>query len=324
MRRLAAILALLGVVLASGCSHTKDRVYFLDSVANEERPATYLGIPLEDGQLVLTEAPGAYSFLFSLGTEIYSNFTHAGIIGMENGKPYVYEMTGEYDPFSFSDVPADGIVGECRRRPFMEYVRGNLYVEVFDPPAGVDRKQVADWVRKQFADQPAFDAYFVWEEDGNHDKLFCTEFVQLALEAGGGPPVQLRRVRQNASLQRLLEWNSVTRDWGLPAGVFADPQRSVAALGQFPTKTAAATYFAAKAEVHRRFTPDQTLGNVFRMKSMADIALRDTVVYYLRTAVALFENRRRPPSADEIHSKIVELATDIFGVAPPEASGDAG
>ncbi len=311
---------ILSVAALSGCTSVKERTYFLGSVEDEAHPATYLGMPLQSGQVVLSEAPGAYSFLFSIGTERYSNFTHGGLLVMEDGKPFVYEMTGEYK-VGFHDAPTDGIEGFCRRLPFMDYVRGNLYVEVFDPPEGVDSKKVTDWVLKQYRDQPEFDAYFNWNE---HGALFCNEFVQLALEAGGGPPVQLRQVRQNPSLQRLLVWAKVENEWGLPAGTFADPGRSVTALGQFSSRTAASCYFAAKEEIHRRFGPEQVLGNIFVMTSLSDIVLRQEIVFFLREAVLLFAEERRQPSLETVRGAVVELAERLFGVGTTNPASDAG
>jgi hypothetical protein len=318
--RLSIAAVLLGLVALSGCTSVKERTYFLGSVEDDAHPPTYLGMPLQSGQVVLSEAPGAYSFLFSIGTERYSNFTHGGILVMEEGKPFVYEMTGEYK-VGFHDAPTDGIEGYCRKLPFMDYVRGNLYVEVFDPPEGVDSSQVTTWVQTQYRDQPEFDAYFNWND---HEALFCNEFVQLALEAGGGAPVELRQVRQNPSLQRMLVWAKVENEWGLTAGTFADPDRSVTALGQFSSRTAATCYFAAKEEIHRRFGPDQVLGNIFVMTSLSDIVLRQEIVFFLREAVLLFAEKKRKPSSEAIRAAIAELAERLFGVGTLDPASQAG
>ncbi|MBL4850318.1 MAG: hypothetical protein JKY65_32780 [Planctomycetes bacterium] len=312
MNRTLLYLALIASL--SGCgSVVQERLYFQGSEIDEEHPATYLGLPLTSGQIVLGEAPGAYSFLFGLGLETYVNFTHAAILIMEEGKAYVYEMTGEYDGIGLEDTPTDGIRGFCRRLTLEEYAHGNLYVEVYDLPPNVDAKKVIAYTQDVYERQPEFDAYLDYSE---HEKLFCTEFVALALEAGGHEPFKLVPIRQHPDYQRLLTWFKVERKLGLPAASFADESRWRASLGQLPCRTSAYSYFAAKAEVSRRFTADQKLGNVFRMEGIADIRLRDEILMFLNRSLRLFPitPQRRLP-LDEIQAKVRALADEMFGSA---------
>jgi hypothetical protein len=321
----SAVAALALALLTTGCSSTvyDARLHFIDSREAEGRPVTFLGLPLRTGQVVLSEAAGPYSLCFSLGTELYYDFTHAGILVMDEGEPYVYEMAGEYEGCGLDDTPADGIVGVCRRVPLLEYAQAYLYVEIFDPPEGVDREKVGAWARRQLAEEAPFDAYFDYTE---HERLFCTEFVELALEAGGAPPVELVAVRKHPSLSKLLAWMGVQPERALPAGLFADEARSAAALGILPNRTAARCYFAAKAELHRRFTDDQLLGNVFEMRGMADIDLRPAVFRFLQHAIVLYRGHRRAPPREEITAAVRALAAEEFGVAepPPERAGARG
>lgn len=315
--------ALLGVWLVlcalglSGCESVQTRLYFQGAQIDEAHPATYLGLPLKSGQVVLGEAPGAYSFLFGLGPAEYANFTHAAILVLEEGRAYVYEMTGEYRGFGLEDTPTDGIEGFCRRQTLEEYAQGNLYVEIYDPPPEVDLAKVTAFAKATFVKQPEFDAYLDYSE---HEKLFCTEFVQQALEAGGAGPAKLRPIRQHPRLQRLLEWFKVERNWALPAASFADESRWRASLGQLPCRTTAYAYFAAKAEISRRFTDDQELGNVFRMEGIADIRLRDEVLLFINRAMRLFPitpGRRVP--LETIEARVRVLAEEMFGVAETAA-----
>lgn len=310
---------LLGLTLAlfalgaCGCESTQKRLYFQGAQIDDEHPATYLGLPLKSGQIVLGEAPGAYSFLFGLGPAKYANFTHAAILILEAGQAYVYEMTGEYTGIGLEETPTDGIEGFCRRQTLEEYAQGNLYVEVYDLPPGVDPAKVTAFAKAAYEEQPEFDAYLDYTE---HEKLFCTEFVQQALEAGGAAPAALVPIRKHPRLQRLLEWFKVERNWALPAATFADESRWRASLGQLPCRTTAYSYFAAKAEVSRRFTDDQELGNVFRMEGIADIRLRDEILLFINRAMRLFPitpGRRVP--LEEIEARVRVLAEEMFGVA---------
>lgn len=315
MKRGWIALALAALLLATGCESTRKRLYFQGAQVDEEHPATYLGLPLRSGQIVLGEAPGAYSFLFGLGPADYVNFTHAAILVLEAGQAWVYEMTGEYKGLGLEDTPTDGIEGFCRRQTLEDYAQGNLYVEIYDPPPGVDPDRVAAFALAAYERQPEFDAYFDYSE---HEKLFCTEFVQQALESGGGPPAQLRPIRQHPRLQRLLEWFKVERNWALPAAYFADESRWRASLGQLPCRTTAYSYFAAKAEVSRRFTDDQELGNIFSMDGVADIRLRDEVLLFLNRAMRLFPiTPGRRVALERIEERVRILAEEMFGSAQP-------
>lgn len=303
------------LILATlGCGATRERIYFLGNVTSAERPETFLGMPLESGQLVLSEAPGAYSFMFGLGTETFFDFTHAGVLVMEDGKPYVYDMSGEYTcGVIFAERPSDAIKGRCRRTPFMEYARANAYVEVFDPPKGTDRKKIAAWVQRMYEEQPPFDPYWNWKDE---EKLFCTQFVQQAIVAGGGKKQPLERIRQHPGLLRLLNWFKLATDYNIPAGLFADPERFVAALGQFPCRRAAYCYFAAKRELHRRFSDEQKLGNLFVLEGVADILLRPEINDFVTKAIRLFPISRQMTPQAEIDAKVRELARKMFGEAP--------
>jgi hypothetical protein len=304
---------LAAAITVGGCASTEPvaqtSVAVLDTRVSRERPSTWMGLPLKSGQVVVSEAPGAYSFLFSLCPERFFLFTHAAILVMEDGEPWVYDMSGRYKP-GFGDSPADGIVGACRRQRLLDYAAPNLYVEILDPPPGVDPDRVAAWVQEQYAANVDFDPY--WRFD-DHDALFCTEMVQMALQAGGYPPIRLEPVRKNRSLVALLDWFGVDYAKGLPAGRYHDPERYVGAMGQVASRTEAYAYFAAKAEIHRRFADDQVLGNVFVMRGRADVGLRPEIDLFLARARALFQATRMAPTQVEIEAKVRALADEMFG-----------
>ncbi len=314
MSRALALCLVLYAASLSGCATESalERIYVLNTVASDERPATYLGLPLETGQIVLAEGGNPYSLLFSLCTERYFDFTHAGIIVMEDGKPWIYEMTGEYKP-GIDDRPTDGIEGGCRRIGLEKYARGYLYLEVFDPPEGVDGLAVAAWAKKQLTDDTPFDPYFNYAE---HETLFCTEYVQLALEAGGAPPIELAATQQHPSMRRLLGWLDVDQEAGLPAGLLVNAPRSIGALGSLPTLKAAQGYFAAKRELHRRFTPDQQLGNLFEMTSFSELVLRMPIMHFLARASNIIHDLDERPTFEEAQEHVRGLAAEMFGVAP--------
>ncbi len=309
MRRWLAAAVLL-VASTVGCFSTSGRMNFYEAKNPEHRP-TYLGVPVRNGQIVLTEAKGDLSFVFELIPEHFHPFTHAAVISVEGGVPYVYEVTGDYSPHFHRKV-LDNVRGGVRRTSFDQYVAPNLYAEVFDPPAGADGDKIAAYARKKFAEGVTFDAYFRYDE---HQKLFCTEFVELALESGGAKPVPLEPVRDNDSLKTAMRWLGVPLDTALPAGAYRDESRFVAALGQFPSRSAAYAYFEGKREIHRRFTRDQRLGYLFELHDTGDVTARPELTEFMARASQATDGMTPPPQPDDprIRQAVQRIADEMFG-----------
>lgn len=311
IRRALCLLA--GAFCALGCTTTTSmRVNFLESHVDAAHPATYFGMPLRSGQIVITEAPGSYSFMFLLIPAKFYPFTHAAVVSVENGEPFVYDISGEYK-LGFNDRVMDGVEGGMRRQPFLQYVSANLYAEVIDPPASIDGEKVAAFARAQVAKNTRFDAYFRFDE---HEKLYCTELVQLALEAGGDKPRALAEVNDNASIRAGMKWLGVPPDSAaIPAAMFQDESRMVAALGRFRTRASAYAYFEAKHELYRRFQKDQRLGFLFDLQWTGDIVVHPEIEAFAYDAAALFAESKVPVSAHDpcIAAAVHKMAGERFG-----------
>ena len=102
-------------LVATGCASPAvgPALNFLDARVDAAHPATFKGLPLANGQLILTEAPGPYSLLFALAPATFYRFTHAAIVAIEDGEPFVYDISGTYKP-GFHDRPTDAIHGGMR------------------------------------------------------------------------------------------------------------------------------------------------------------------------------------------------------------------
>jgi len=313
VRRLAALALMAAALSLAGCA-TQDigRVNILDARIDKSNRPTYMGMPIRTGQLILSEAPGPYSFFFALVPQDFYRFTHAAVIVVEDGEPWVYDVSGRYKP-GIDDRPTDGIVGGLRKQKLMDYCRPNLYAEVYDPPAGVDGEKVAAWLRAKAETGVEFDAYFRHDEK---ERLYCTEFVDEALKAGGAKPVSLVPTTSNPSMRLTMDYLAVPPSTCLPAAAFSAPERYRAAIGIFGSRTAAQGYFEAKREVHRRFTRDQKLGNLF-INASGDILLREPIIDFARKAVHLFDGARRAPSDAAVALAVRELADATFGPCPP-------
>jgi hypothetical protein len=295
------------------------------STSSASEGTTYLGLPLRTGQIVFTESPDATSFVFSLVPAKFFDFTHAAIVSVEDGEAYVYEVSGEIVTLPLHERVMDNVAGEVHRRPFYEHVAPNLYAEVYDPPAGVDGTKVAAFARAEWQKKTPFDATFDYDD---HSKLFCTELVALALEAGGAPKVALQPTNTNPSLRTGMKWLGVPLETALPAGVFLDPARYVGALGQFPSRAAAYAYFEAKREIHRRFTPDQRLGFVFTLHGTGKVDMRPEISNFAVKAIHLFDATDAKdlpaPGDPRIRAAVRALATNMFGPFAGDAKEGPG
>jgi hypothetical protein len=312
--RLSLLAALLAAPL--GCSSAGSiRTAVLGARSDAAHPANFLGLPLRDGQIVLTESPDATSLVFAMIPRRFHDFTHAGIVAMEDGEPVVYEVSGEIVTFPLHSRVLDNVSGEVHRRPFLQYVAGNLYAEVMDVPDGVDGAKVAAWARDAYRRKVSFDAYFRWDE---HEKLFCTELVELAMEAGGAKPQTFVPINDNPSLGVGIHWLGVPPDTALPAGVYYDPARYVGALGQFSSRTAAFAYFEAKRELHRRFQRSQRLGFLFTLSGYGSVGVRPELTRFTFDASHLFDGVPDPPEPGDprITREVRRFADATFGPAP--------
>jgi hypothetical protein len=210
----------------------------------------------------------------------------------------------------------DNVEGKVARRRLFEYVMPNLYAEVIDLEPGVDGGKIADFVRDHYKRKTEFDAYFRWSE---HDKFYCTEFVELALRAGGAKPREPGPALDHPSLLVGKQWLGVPLSEALPAGYYYDPSRMVASMGQFGSRSAAFAYFEGKRELFRRFAKrDQRLGYMFKLRGSGNIELRDDVTRFVIGVAHLFDGVQDPPPwGDPRITKVVRKYADAyFGPVP--------
>jgi hypothetical protein len=317
LARLTLVAAAVGVAACGSVSLPPVRV--LGAKTDDTHKPTYNGLPIKSGQLILTEAPEATSYVFVLIPKRFYPFTHSAVISVEDGEPWVYDIAGEVRTFPFRKKVMDNVVGKMYRRRLFEYVAPNLYGEIYDPPAGADGEKIAAYVRQKYKEGVDFDAYFDFND---HSKLFCTEMVALAIEAAGGQKITPEPSNPNPSVVEGMNWLGVPPGQALPAGRFADPARYVGALGQFQTRTAAWSYFEAKHELHRRFTMDQRLGFMLSIDNNGRVDVRPEITTFTARASHLFENDPDPPEPGDprIEAAVRKLAAETFGPFPETSS----
>lgn len=319
MKRVSCIATLVlafAAATTSACSTSLPPMQVLGAKKDGRQP-TYLGMPLRSGQLVLTESPDATSFLFPLIPKKFYPFTHVAIVSVENGEPFVYDVTGEVKTFPLKKRLMDNVSGKMFRRALYEYVAPNLYAEIYDPPEGADGEKIAAFARAKFAEGVEFDSHF---DFGDHSKLFCSELVELAVRSAGGPHVDPEASNPNPSIVEGMTWLGVPPGVALPAGRFADPKRYVGALGQFPTRTSAWLYFEAKREIHRRFTMDQRLGYILTIDNNGRVDIRPEISGFAIRASHLFDKEENPPEPEDprVRAAVRKLADETFGPFPAD------
>ena len=120
MRR--AFLAITIALLLSGCGTFTRPVDVLDVKRDSTHRASFAGLPIRSGQIILTESPEATSFAFALIPDKFYNFTHAGIVALEDNEAWVYEASGELATIPTHARLLDNVSGGVHRRPLFEYV----------------------------------------------------------------------------------------------------------------------------------------------------------------------------------------------------------
>jgi hypothetical protein len=313
----SALVALVLVALGVGACATTHLapVRVLGTTADDAHKATYNGLPLRSGQLILTESPDATSFVFALIPKEFYPFTHVAVISVEDGEPWVYDVAGGVKTIPTRRRILDNVVGKMYRRRLFEYVAPNLYGEIYDLPPGTDGEKVAAYVRQKYEEGVEFDAFFDFHD---HSKLFCSELVSMAIERAGGPSYRPGDSSPNPSIIAGMRWLGVPPGEALPAGRFFDPARYVGALGQFRSRTAAWAYFEAKREIHRRFTTDQRLGFVVSLDNNGQIDVRPEISAFADRASHLFDADPEPPPPGDprIAAAVRKLAAATFGPFP--------
>lgn len=265
-------------------------------------PASWRGLPVADGQIIVTEKPGAMALLISLTAQRFEPYVHAGLIVFDHGQPYVYESFGALMPH-FGGRPTRGMRGGVRRVPLEAFLRRGGITAVYEPAADVDRAALLAFARDALAHRVRFDDLF----DGRDPRrMYCVEFVARALQAASSRPIEPVPLSTNPSMRVLLDWFEISAPDLWLAGALLDDERRVWLLDARRSPVRIESYFARKRELHRRFTTDQRLGAVFEWRR--GLRLRPRVSDFLF-------------SSDE--EEAGPLAERLLG-PPPESSKVAG
>lgn len=302
------------IIMISGCAalqEKKDYKLPLElkthySTSNKQHPI------LRSGQIVVSESGNDYSLFFALFPERYSPFIHAGILVFVDGEPYVYEGLGSL-PIFMGDTPTDAITGKIHRRHLNHYLEVENYTSIYDLPDTIDRSKVVEFALYNHQHETPFDPYM---NSLNHEKLYCTEFVLEALKAGGMTQQKLTPYRENKSLKIVHEWLKITDKTVIQAGSLIDPKKHIVTLSHNHSYREIQLYIATREELHRRFTKDQKLGNIFEWTGFR-LKFRPSIAQFSDKAILLLKNNEHP-SWKATQAAVRKLANEYWGVFTAE------
>jgi hypothetical protein len=269
------------------------------------------------GQLVASEQGSAQGLFLSLFAAEYHDFVHTGMVVADRDGLFVYETNG-FIRAELGGTPAQRVAGGARRVPWDDFVGSQRFVAVFDPPAGLDVDRSIGWLRERLG--TPFDLRFEPRDDA---ALYCSELTAKALAAGGAPP-SLVPFRTNASLGAVRAWIGITADGLYVPPAITGPGPPVALVSRWHSRRQIHAYFAAKHELHRRFTPDQPLGNVIAYSPWRGLRLRPAVQGFLAAvdAAAAGWPEAEAPDTAALAARVAVLAQLYLGAGPAPAAQD--
>lgn len=307
----------LSIVLCQGCAFKLSKksnahdIKILETKKNFLAPQTFKGLPLHSGQIVISESGNRYSLFFSLLPEQFAPHIHAGILIFDGKKPYVYEALGSLGLFLGSQ-PTDNVSGYIRRRPFKRFIDKENYTSIYNLPDNIDKNKVIQFALDHYKKKTPFDPYTNTE---SQERLYCTEFVAMALEASSNESITLTPYRNNNSIKKVRNWLKFVSDEIILADSLVQLENHVVTLSSRLSLRELRLYILMRYELHRRFTKDQRLGNLFEWTG-ANLKLRKPVENFMENAMELFEKNEQAPDWETAQFAISKLANQMLGEFP--------
>lgn len=271
----------------------------------------FQGIPLRSGQIITSNSNTALNLIVTLTDTDHHPYAHAGIILIEQGKPYVYHAVARLR-LLFNGSPTDITKGVIERWPLMEFLKNKMVVAIYDPPSPAIGKSMSEFAVRSRRERLAYDAVF---DELDRSKVYCSEFIVSALEASGDRPVPVRPRSSHPSIDIIHEWLSIKAKGHYFVSDLVDDNRLVALLSERLTRQQIDVYIGLRAELFRRFTPDQKIGNMMSWTGFG-VKLRPEIERFVQRGIdGEFRERGEGESQQDW---IMALADEVFG---PVAGG---
>jgi hypothetical protein len=301
LSRAAAIALLAWIVAAHACALELE-VELLPAAEARAQAARWHGLPLAHGQLVVTHAAQPDSLFLRLFEPRFFAYTHIGIVAVEDeGEPYVYDANTRGWG---SDGQRLWLEGGVRRLRFTEFAATLAHGALYGLPPGVDAERVVTAARALYARKPDYDSRF---DASDSSRVYCSEFVALALRAAGGGPIPLAPFATQPAVQRVLRALGVEVGQVVPVAVLVAPAPELARFSKAGRLQQREADVAIEYELWRRFGADQRLGFLFSLDA-GGLRYREPVASFVQAARALAQ--RLPPA--EQGRAVAELALRWF------------
>jgi hypothetical protein len=241
----------------------------------------YEGIPVRTGQIIVSEQGSANSMFLSLLVAENRPYVHSGVIVVEGGSPWVYEANGRMRPTFGSSPLTHRVSGGMRRIGLGTFLAQNRFIAIYDPPPGANPERIGRFAQDSYMAGLPFDPWF---DRSDPSKVYCSEFTALALAAGGAAPPQASPMNPNESVGVILDWLEITTPDIIPPASLVVGATRVGLFSRRDSPAQVEAWFAVKAELHRRFTPDQKLGNVLHFSPVRGLTFQPEVEAFMRLA----------------------------------------
>lgn len=274
-----------------------------------ERAATHHGLPLQTGQMVVTSGAKADDLFLLLFEQQFHPFSHIGLVAVEDGVAYVYDAQGTVNSTTKDSI---GIGGGLRRKRFDDFLKESEYLAVYDLPSGVSATKVLGYAREQFLNKTPYDGVF---DGSDASAVYCSEYVERALLAGGAQPSAKVAFTRNASVRTLLEVLGVKATTVVSVGELVSRSQRVAVVSKERSFAQMALDMAIVEELWRRFTADQKLGALFE-RTFSGIDYSGDVKLFVEKAQALpltSSGKNNELTAEQANSRVQALALSMFG-----------
>lgn len=271
------------------------------------------GVPVHTGQILVSEQGSPNSVFLSLLVAENRPFVHSAIVVVEDGRPVVYEANGRLQPSWPGRPLTRNVVGGVRREDLATFLLNNRYVALYEPPPAMDPAKVAAYARDSLLRRVPFDPWF---DGSDASRLYCSEFVALALGAGGLARPPTLPMTSNASVRVILDWLAISSPEVIPPAEIVAGWQRVALFSRPDAPGQVAAWFAVKAELHRRFTPDQKLGNVLGFTPFRGLAFRPEVAAFIGAAADAAAGWEALPPAERA-ARVRTLADRYLGSFEP-------
>jgi hypothetical protein len=304
---------LLLIAVLSGCASVKiDSFATLEITENAnaltqtEGAVNYHGIPLESGQIIVSNSNTALNLIVTLTDDEYHPFAHAGIISIENNKPYVYHAIAKLR-LLFNGSPTDLTKGVITRTPLGAFLKGKAVIEIYQPSSASLGEEMAAFAIRSHVERLPYDAVF---DSVDRSRVYCSEFIVSAIESGGGTPVPLRPRSRHPSIDTIYQWLSIEATGHYFVHDLISNNKRVAHLSLDLTAKQTELFILLREELHRRFKPDQKIGYIMSWTGFG-VALRPQVKLFIQRG--LEQNFRNAFAGETLRDWVSALADDALG-----------